>query len=170
MTSQHLYFYGHTYRSGDKKVLSNWFQSEFIDPEDSQSYITSEQYMMAKKAALFGDTKTKKAIMVSICPKEAKNLGRKVRNFNEQIWTQNAVKIVTRGCFLKFTQNQRLKEFLLSTGDRPLVEASPYDRIWGIGISIEDASKGVSWKGRNLLGECLMTVRQLIKDGKSYNN
>ena len=161
---QPLYFYGHTGRSGPKKVLSNWYQCEFIDPHDAQSYLTTEQYMMAKKAQLFKDDESYISIMNSSNPNDAKLLGRKVKNFNQDIWNKNAKNIVICGCYLKFTENESLKAFLLSTGNRHLVEASPYDKIWGIGISLLAAKSGKPWNGTNWLGECLMKVRELIKN------
>ncbi len=104
--------------------------------------------------------------MNSSCPSEAKILGRKVSNFNQEIWNKNAKNIVICGCYMKFTQNQHLREYILSTGDRPIVEASANDKIWGIGISILAAKSGRPWNGTNWLGECLMIVRDLIKNNK----
>ena len=88
-------------------------------------------------------------------------LGRKVKDFNIDIWEENARKIVTQGCFLKFTQNPKLLEILLDTKDDILVEASPYDKIWGIGLKEKDAINvdPSEWPGKNWLGECLMNVR-----------
>lgn len=162
-----LYFYGHTDKSGKKKVLSNWYYHEFIDPIDAQSYLTSEQYMMAKKAQLFKDDESYLKIMESSTPDKAKMLGRNVKNFDQDLWNKNAKNIVICGCYLKFTQNESLKEYLLSTGNRILVEASASDNIWGIGISILAAKSGKPWKGTNWLGECLMKVRSLIKNNES---
>ena len=98
-------------------------------------------------------------------PKEAKSLGRKVKNFNEILWTENSCRIVYNGCLLKFSQNPELGQFLLSTGDKLIVEASPYDKIWGIGLSATKAKKipQNEWPGTNLLGKCLMNVRNSLK-------
>jgi len=164
-----LYFYGHTNRSGQKKVLSNWYQCKFIDPHDAQSYLTTEQYMMAKKAQLFKDDDSYMSIMNTSSPYEAKMLGRKVKNFNQDIWNKNAKNIVICGCYIKFTESEILKTFLLSTGDRTLVEASPNDKIWGIGISLLEAKSGKPWNGTNWLGECLMKVRELIKNNENID-
>ena len=164
-----LYFYGHTAKSGKSKVLSNWYQSEFIDSDDDQSYLTSEQYMMAKKAELFKDDESYNSIMATNSPYDAKMLGRKVKKFDQDIWNKNAKNIVICGCYLKFTQNELLKEYLISTGARTLVEASPNDSIWGIGISILAAKSGKPWNGTNWLGECLMIVRYLINNNKTID-
>lgn len=70
--------------------------------------------------------------------------------------------IVVLGNFLKFAQNENLRKWLIDTYDRQLVEALPYDRIWGIGISVRDAEMGKEWKGHNLLGKALMEVRKKL--------
>jgi ribA/ribD-fused uncharacterized protein len=157
-----LYFWGHNKeRFGLKACLSNWFPSEFKD-ETGIIYYNMEQWMMKKKAELFGDEYYGNEIMKTNNPKTIKTLGRQIRNFNEQVWIQNREHIVYTGCFLKFSQNLELKDFLLSTGDRMLVEASPFDKIWGIGLNEKDAKsiKSSQWPGLNLLGKCLMGVRE----------
>ncbi|MFM7927100.1 MAG: NADAR family protein, partial [Pirellula sp.] len=89
-------------------------------------------------------------------------LGRKVRGFKDEVWVANARRIVTEGNIAKFSQNEGLKSFLLATGTKVLVEASPYDRIWGIGLGAEDpkAKHPTTWQGENLLGFALMDVRE----------
>lgn len=98
-------------------------------------------------------------------PKEIKALGRKVRGFDESVWNKVKYSIVLNGNFRKFTQNPKLREFLLSTGENILVEASPYDAIWGIRMSAnnENAQNPMKWKGQNLLGFALMEVRDEIR-------
>ena len=93
-----------------------------------------------------------------------KQMGRKVKNFKEEIWMENARNIVAQGCYYKFNQNPELKQFLESTKDKILVEASPYDKLWGIGLNESDAIRTPmeSWPGKNWLGECLMKVRHQI--------
>ena len=120
---------------------------------------------MYQKAVLFNDIKAAKRIMESDNPKTTKKLGRTVRGFNSEIWEQNREKIMFDGVLLKFLQNEDLKQKLLATGDAVLVEASPYDRIWGIGMKKTDAEKisPENWKGLNLLGKVLMKVREEIK-------
>ena len=124
-----------------------------------------EQYMMAEKAKLFNDSETLNLIMDEIDQKTIKDLGRMVKNFNSNIWDENKYNIVLKGNFAKFSQNNNLKEFLLSTNDSIIVEASPYDKVWGIGMkqddkNILDVSK---WKGENLLGFALMEVRDMLR-------
>jgi ribA/ribD-fused uncharacterized protein len=124
-----------------------------------------EQYMMAEKAKLFNDSETLNLIMDETDQKTIKDLGRMVKNFNSNIWDENKYNIVLKGNFAKFSQNNNLKEFLLSTNDSIIVEASPYDKVWGIGMkqddkNILDVSK---WKGENLLGFALMEVRDMLR-------
>lgn len=94
--------------------------------------------MMAEKARLFKDNETLNEIMKSSYPKQMKTLGRKVKNFDEELWVKSRYSIIVKGNYAKFTQNKDLKEFLIQTKDRVLVEASPYDRIWRIGMSKDD--------------------------------
>ena len=119
---------------------------------------------MYHKANLFGDTEMKNRILSTKDPARCKGFGRLVTGFNEEVWNRECKDIVIKGCYLKFSRNPILKEYLKSTGDRLLVEASPYDKIWGIGMSEAEAKKVPmkEWKGKNYLGECLMVVREMI--------
>lgn len=160
-----LFFYGH--HNGDEACLSNWYLAPFKDPElDNLEFSTNEKYMMYRKALLFKDKKSAKKILCSNDPKECKSLGRKVKKFNEETWEKHRVEIVRNGCYLKFSQNKKLKKFLLGTKGKVLVEASRYDKIWGIGMTEKEANgkKQEEWKGLNLLGQCLMEARTMIKD------
>jgi ribA/ribD-fused uncharacterized protein len=114
---------------------------------------------MHSKALLMGDKEIADKIMQTDDPKVVKALGRLVGNFNQKLWNDNCYKLVLQGNIYKFEQNDESKNILLSTGDRQIFEASPYDRVWGIGISKSDAAKGVAHKGQNLLGKVLMEVR-----------
>jgi ribA/ribD-fused uncharacterized protein len=146
--------------------LSNWADTPFIDLETKVSYNCSEQYMMHQKALLFRDIETAKAIMLEKHPREQKALGRTVKNFDAGIWNLYARSMVYDGCFYKFTQNQQAREYLLSTKDHYLVEASPYDTIWGIGLAEGDelVKDPKNWKGTNWLGQVLTQLREdLIK-------
>ena len=118
--------------------------------------------MMAEKARLMGDQNIAEQIMKTTDPRKVKGLGRKVQNWDEAKWLANRERIVTEGNFAKFTASQELKEVLLSTGDSVMVEASPMDKIWGIGMAKEDprAVKEEEWLGTNLLGKCLMKARE----------
>lgn len=117
--------------------------------------------MMAGKAQLFGDEERRKEILACSDPKQIKALGRKVRGFDQVVWDKFKYAIVLNGNWCKFSQNRELREFLLSTGDSVLVEASPYDRIWGIQLSADtpEAQNPFRWRGENLLGFALMEVR-----------
>lgn len=165
----YLFFYGHT-KNGDKitkACFSQWFNCEFTI--DNVSYHTTEQYMMSQKALLFKDDEIYYKIMSASGPKAYKELGRQIKGFRNDIWNEHKYDIVVKGNYAKFSQNQELKEFLIETGKKVIVEASPYDKIWGIGMGADDEKieNPLMWKGQNLLGFALMEVRDmLIEDGK----
>jgi len=142
--------------------FSNWHPSEFKIEE--QVFANAEQYMMWSKAVLMGDFESAESIMKTSNPRTCKALGRKIRPFNAQLWDEKKEQIVFLGCLEKFKQNPDLKEKLMAT-EGELVEASPYDSIWGIGLNEEDAKKvnPNSWPGLNLLGKVLTKVRKKLK-------
>lgn len=146
-----------------KSCFSQWWKSEFRS--SITTYCCMEQYMMAKKAELFGDEEIRQQILQCGEPKQIKALGRKVRNFDEEVWNEVKYSIVLNGNYHKFTQNKELREFLLSTGDNIIAEASPYDGIWGIRMkqTDKDSLNPLKWKGENLLGFALMEVRDEIR-------
>lgn len=152
---------GYTFFWKDK--IAQWNMTNFTDGKTT--YSCAEQYMMAKKAELFKDPITLNKILKSTNPKDIKSLGREVKNYKEEIWNLHKSNIVIEGNMLKFGQNPELKKILLSTGDTILVEASPYDKIWGIGLGVEDEDilDESKWKGQNLLGKALMVVRERLK-------
>jgi ribA/ribD-fused uncharacterized protein len=117
--------------------------------------------MMAEKARLFGDDNVLEKILTAQTPKEVKALGREIRGFDEELWSPKRFDIVLAGNMAKFKQNRRMAEFLDSTRGSVLVEASPVDPLWGIGLSADkpDASDPKKWKGQNLPGFALMSVR-----------
>ena len=163
---EYLFFWGHTQKKEgdiDKSCLSQWFLSEFI--VDEIRYPSAEHWMMAGKALMFNDNATWEKIINSENPAVAKKLGREVRNFNAQAWEKACYAIVIEGNRHKFFQNERLKDFLIDTGEKVIVEASPADAVWGIGLSqnAREASNPMYWKGTNLLGFALMEVRQILK-------
>ena len=138
-----------------------WWKSKFM--ENDIEYNCCEQYMMYQKAILFKDEYTAKKILESKEPREQKRLGRLIKNFNEKIWDQHKEKIVANGNYLKFSQNEDLKEYLISSKDYTLVEANKYDRIWGIGMYMNDPNiLDTSKWGQNLLGKTLMKVREIF--------
>ena len=165
--AEFLLFWGHTPSGGavGKECLSQWYDCFF--ELDGVRYRTAEQYMMSRKALLFGDRETNWRIMKAPDPNAFKQLGQQVRGFDETKWKEERCNIVTRGNNAKFSQNEALKEFLLGTGDKILVEASPYDKIWGIGLSADDsrAENPNLWRGLNLLGFCLTEVRDMLREG-----
>ncbi len=117
--------------------------------------------MMHQKALLFGDEEVAIAVLNEPNAREQKALGRKIRNFDDQVWKKNCMRIVYEANLAKFTQNPELKTALLSTGNKILVEASPVDFIWGIGMHYDDegADNPANWKGTNLLGQAITLVK-----------
>lgn len=148
-----------------KDKIAQWNRTSFKD-DDGIEYFCAEQYMMAKKALLFNDLKIHKLIMESKEPKEVQDLGRLVKNFDNVIWDNNKFNIVLSGNLLKFKQNKDLLKILLDTNDTILVEASPIDIVWGIGLDINDENitNELMWRGQNLLGKVLMEVRKILKE------
>ena len=165
-TTAIVYFWGHTPTPNKMTAacLSQWYDCSF-DVEGIR-YHTTEQYMMAGKALLFKDDEVYQEIMTADNPRDYKKLGRKIRGFEQERWDDRKYDIVVEGNKAKFGQNPELADFLLSTGDAILVEASPYDKIWGIGLDREQAKKGSvdQWQGENLLGCALMEVRDWLRE------
>lgn len=161
-----ILFWGHT--PNPQKItsscLSQWYDCYF--EIGGIMYHTTEQYMMASKARLFGDDDVFDEIMAADNPFDYKKLGRKIKGFEQEKWDAVKYDIVVEGNKAKFSQNPAIKEFLLSTGDAILVEASPYDKIWGIGLDREQAETvGVEqWPGENLLGCALMEARDWLRN------
>ena len=156
-----VFFWGHTEKAGavSAACFSQWYPSPF--EVDGLRYPTAEHFMMAEKARLFGDLAARDAILRASTPGEVKALGRTVTGFDDAKWNAVRFAIVVRGNAAKFLQNPALLAYLLGTGQRVLVEASPVDRIWGIGLAGDhaDAAQPARWRGLNLLGFALMAVR-----------
>ncbi|WP_067607217.1 NADAR family protein [Nocardiopsis listeri] len=158
---KYVHFWGHE-PSPDgltATCLSQWWPADFT--VDGVTYRTAEHFMMAEKARLFGDTEAAERIVAAEHPKQAKEIGREVEDFDEETWERERFGIVVRGNLAKFGQNEDLLEYLLGTKERVLVEASPRDRVWGIGMGRENenAERPKYWRGRNLLGFALMETR-----------
>jgi ribA/ribD-fused uncharacterized protein len=162
---QFLFFWGHTAEGAElgKHVLSQWWPAPFSIGD--RLYPTAEHYMMAEKARLFGDATTLAQILSAAGPAEAKSLGRRVQGFDEEVWTKHRFEVAVRGNTAKFGQNAALKAWLVATGDAVLVEASPVDRIWGIGLAADAPRAGDphAWRGLNLLGFALMQARAALR-------
>jgi ribA/ribD-fused uncharacterized protein len=162
---KYLFFWGHhPSKNGDitASCFSQWWEQSFI--VEDILYKTAEHYMMAQKALLFKDSTSYQKIIASNTAAEAKNIGREVENFDEILWDSKKYELVKKGNFHKFSQNKDLQKFLLSTNHRILVETSPVDKIWGIGLAAKDerAERPAEWKGLNLLGFALMEVRDIL--------
>ncbi|MBE1530929.1 NADAR family protein [Actinomadura algeriensis] len=142
--------------------LSQWHASPFT--VDGVRYATAEHYMMAEKARLFGDERAAAAVIAAPHPGRAKDLGRRVTGFDESTWREHRLDIVVRGNLAKFAQHDDLRAYLVGTRRRILAEASPRDRVWGIGLTADDprAERPDAWRGENLLGRALMTVRDRL--------
>lgn len=145
-------------------IYSQWYEAPMTI--DGVLYNCCEQYMMHQKALFFGDTETAEKIMLTSHPRDQKKLGREVKNFNKERWDKVNLQIVYKGNYSKFTQNDGLKSALLATGNKILVEASPYDQIWGIGMGEEEngIDNPINWKGQNLLGWAITLVKQELQN------
>jgi ribA/ribD-fused uncharacterized protein len=160
-----LFFWGHTLkRPGqlDSACLSQWWPAAF--ETDGNQFRSAEHYMMWRKARLFDDAAKAAQILAARSPAQAKALGRQVANFDDAVWARHRWDVVVTGSVAKFGGDPKLREYLLATGRRVLVEASPMDRIWGIGLAA-DSDRAMSprtWRGLNLLGFALMEARERI--------
>lgn len=161
-----VFFWGHQpSRDGGITVacFSQWWPSPF--ELGGQAYPTAEHWMMAAKARLFGDEEAAQRIRSASSPKQVKEFGRQVRGFDDARWSEARRGIVVEGNLEKFAQNPALGDYLLGTGDSVIVEASPVDKIWGIGLAGDDerAMNPLQWRGENLLGFALMEVRDRLR-------
>ncbi|MYU04020.1 DUF1768 domain-containing protein [Streptomyces sp. SID8366] len=159
---KYLHFWGHRPRpdgSIGASCLSQWWPSPFV--VDGRRYATAEHWMMAAKARLFQDAGAERAVLCAEHPAQAKKAGRLVRGFDEETWERERFRIVVEGGVHKFAADPALRAFLRNTGERVLVEASPVDRVWGIGLTADDeaARDPERWRGLNLLGFALMEAR-----------
>ncbi|MDR2026062.1 MAG: NADAR family protein [Prevotellaceae bacterium] len=142
--------------------FSQWQKAYF--KADGYEYCCAEQYMMGQKALIFNDSESFEKILSANHPKTIKELGRKVKNFDGNEWDKIKYKIVLNGNFYKFTQNKEMMEILISTGKKILVEASPFDKIWGVGLDEKNEKiyNPNYWEGENLLGFALMELRDVL--------
>jgi ribA/ribD-fused uncharacterized protein len=156
-----LCFWGHTGQGAGPWVLSQWFEAPFT--VEGVRYPTAEHWMMAEKARIFGDDAALAQILAARTPGEAKALGRSVRDFDDHEWNRRRFAVVLGGSLEKFRQHPELAAWLLATGDRVLVEASPRDRVWGIGRGASGAEDVATWRGQNLLGFALGEARDRLR-------
>ncbi|MGV9289951.1 NADAR family protein [Streptomyces sp. NPDC003719] len=163
---EYLCFWGHRPLPDGRvgpSCLSQWWPSPFT--ADGVEYATAEHWMMAGKARLFEDPEAERRVLAAGHPAEAKKAGRLVRGFDEAVWERERFRIVVEGSVHKFASDPALRTFLLDTGERVLVEASPVDRVWGIGLAADDeaATDPERWRGANLLGFALMAARGRLR-------
>lgn len=164
---EYIFFWGHTPKVPgriDHSCLSNWFPAPF--EVDGVRYPTTEHYMMAEKARLFGDDEIRQKVATAGGPGKAKALGRQVHGFREEVWVEHRFGIVVAANHAKFSQNEEMGSYLGTTDTKVLVEASPRDRIWGIGMGKDNerATDPMGWRGLNLLGFALMGVRARLSE------
>ena len=160
---KYFFFYGHDPKKlgHDKACFSQWYIRPFT--VDGHRYNCMEQYMMSEKARIFRDIEMMKTILNESDPAKVKAYGRQVKGFNPDVWHEQRSKIVFKGNYAKFSQHADLKRYLLDTGDMVLVEASPFDTIWGIGMRAnKTAENHNNWRGLNLLGYALTAVKKQI--------
>ncbi|MFI9205902.1 NADAR family protein [Streptomyces sp. NPDC053048] len=163
--AKYVHFWGHRPRRDGgvgPGCFSQWWPAPFS--VDGTVYATAEHWMMAGKARLFGDAEAEARVVAAGHPKQAKDAGRSVRGFDEEHWRRHRFELVVEGSVHKFAAHPELRAYLLGTGRRVLVEASPLDRIWGIGLAADDERAGnpAHWRGLNLLGFALMEARQRL--------
>jgi ribA/ribD-fused uncharacterized protein len=167
-------------------VFSQWFvaNDEFKDVPNciydlssmfpirsprTRSFKCREQALMFYKSLLFTDTTSGRGditdkIMMSTNPSEIKELGRQIKNYDDDVWSKIRYKIAVNINYMQFSQNREMKNILLSSNTNYIVEAAHYDRIWGIGFDKDNAMANISSWGTNLLGNALMEVRAILRD------
>ena len=160
ITKTHYYFWN--------TIYSRWYmskQKDYLFEENGKGFITAEHYMMYYKALTFNDTETANKILNTIHPGDVKRLGRMVKNYDDKIWSQRRFDIVVNGNLLKFSQNKDLMADLIKYKDLTFVEASPDDKIWGIGLHYDDdrVLNENLWQGQNLLGKAINKVIEELK-------
>lgn len=161
-----IFFSGHQKTSNGtitKTCLSQWYQAPF--EMNNVKYKCAEQYMMCEKARLFKDEEALDKILEAYHPNQMRLIGRQIENFDDNIWNEHKIQIVKIANLAKFSQNTKLKKYLINTGDKILVKNVLHDKIWGIGLSKDSQLiyNPLNWNGKNLLGFILMEVRNILK-------
>lgn len=148
---------------------SNWYPCHFTVEDNGKKldFFNSEQYFMWIKAKTFGDNEIADEIVKKgKNPKTAKALGRKVKNYDDAVWNEKRYQVMVDANMLKYSQSEELKEMLLNPElkGKHYIEASPYDKIWGVGLGENDplVDDEKNWKGLNLLGKALDEVREKL--------
>lgn len=156
-TNTHVYFW--------EGPFSNWHPAEIVDPINGNKFANTEQGFMWYKATFFGDKTIAESILNTSDPAVVKHLGRIIRGYNDKAWETVRLGYMNYVNYLKYSQDEGLKKILIETGEKILVEASPYDKVWGVGLSENDEKilESKHWQGRNLLGISLMIVRDMVK-------
>ncbi len=173
-TDTHVFFYS------KGTIYSNWHRTpcQFKDPLNGDiTFDSSEQAFMWWKAVFHQDLRIASLIEKETNPAQVKAWGREIKGYNDKAWECVRLGYMQYVCLLKFQQNPKWAEQLKATGDRILVEASPVDEVWGVGLDVQEAASAadlymsrngydipeqIPWTGRNLLGQALMTVRGLL--------
>ena len=164
ITDKYIFFWG--------SYLSNWVPMNLAIKYDGHEFTTSEQVFMYKKAKFFGDEPiAARIVTLGTHPKDAKNYGRQVRGYDEKKWETVREQMMYDSIYLKFSQYPDLHKQLLDTGNKILVEGTPFDPIWGVMIKWDDDRilDEKNWRGQNLLGKCLMRVRENLKTDTNNN-
>lgn len=158
ITDTHVFFYSST------QCFSNWHHSPGQLTLRGLSFDHTEGAFMYLKARFFGDHEVAALAAHEPDPRKVKALGRQVKGYDDAAWTCVREGLMAYCNLLKYAQNAAMREELISTGSRILVEASPYDRVWGVGLAENDPLilDPANWRGTNLLGAALMTVRGLL--------
>lgn len=155
ITKNYIFFWGGS-------VLSNWADTPLILPNINITVPTSEHYFMYLKAIYFNDVETAEEILKSKTPRDAKKLGRKVKNFSEELWRNERENAMLTALRLKFQQSSKFRKIIVAAKKSNLefAEASPHDSIWGIGMGEDHPNLlNTSLWGLNLLGKCLNTIK-----------
>ncbi len=168
ITDKHVLFWG--------EWPSNWYKTEFEaevminGKKEKKTFYNSEQYFMFIKAVVFGDYETANKILATKDPKKAKQLGREVKNYDDEVWSRMRYKVMVDANKAKYGQNEELKKLIISDKfkDKGFIEASPVDKIWGVGLGENDplADDEAHWKGQNLLGKALDETREWLLNQK----
>jgi len=162
-TNSHIFFYGHELTTRYSR-LQNWYPSVFHAVNNPAiRFYTAEHAIMHAKAILFSDLATAEKILNAATPKEAGALGREVKNFDSNVWKQNVDRVAEEVFWAKFSQVRECREALLATGEKGLAEASPTDKVWGIGFRADEAEGNEKQWGRNIAGRALEKVRTRLR-------